>query len=957
MAATAAILAPITLPAGEAGAQVDEIAQIECDPVAASQGEPEVRFESYVPQLAERIVDTRNSIGGLDEPLDRGCTLRVSMLNAVPEGVQGVALSVTVVAQEEGFFTAFPCAQGLPGTSSVNARPGLATANLVTVAPDSAGDVCIYSDAGGHVIVDVSGWWLPGTDVFTAIEPTRAYDTRQLDVAVKLPAGDVRDVDVAGEIAPEPEDPDAVDPEDPDNAGLPESEPVALPAPADATAVAITLTAVNPDDTGFLVVYPCGELPPLASNLNFDAGETRAVSALVEVGVFGKICVTGSATAHFLIDVTGFVAPSSGFVPAVELAQRDGLRVVDTRRPEFAGERFDGDDQQRFVLSDFLEFPSDTTAVVLNMVATQADASGFVTVHPCVEPRPVVSVLNYSAGQTANLVVTSIGEAADVCVYASTGTHVVIDLVGAFVGAEESVFNQVSMVIDDQDAQIDQEFVPGGADYTMRCGDVTAADDEAVEVRLRIEVEPGATGEINGDEMLGLDWTGMLGVDGSVSVSAARDGLVETHHFRCVPDDFPFLSVTESGEREPGWYLTELGWTNPNHGTFLAILDQRGVPVWFKRTERKLIDVKVLSNGMLVASQLGGRGFGLDPASGHRVFELDGSFVDLHLPENPTLYPSDHHDYIELPAAVAGDPSGRAIVSYPIIPAQDLTAMPIIDPATGQLAALNCGLDVNAFDRNVAAGIIQEIPADANEPVWTWNMLDHFSYAEVTYAQCFNNLPDADGGEVDVFHINSLDRVEEAGCEPLCDYVVSARHIDAVFRVDRVTGAVEWILSSEPSDPLAPGYVAPASGAPRMQIIDDPYGGPRRMHDARLMGNVLTMHDNRTGTSEPSRFVAYRLDVSDPLAPTATLIRQIDHPEGLTSNQLGSARLAEDGSVLVSWGATQPIFVEYDVDDAEVLRITMPASDSAYRIVKYPLEQFDADVLRDLAGGSLDPVP
>lgn len=943
MTAGLTIAAPGIATSELASAQSGDVAQVECDDVVPTEAVVDSQFDSYVPQLAERIVDTRNAIGGVSSALDADCTLRVSLLSAVPDGVQGVALSVTVVSQSEGFFTAYPCAQGRPGTSSVNARPGLATANLVTVAPDSDGDVCVYSSAGGHVIVDVSGWWVPGVDTFSAVSPQRVYDTRQLDAPIKLPAGDIRDVDVAGELPADPADPTA--------------GPVALPVPADATAVAITLTAVNPDARGFLVVYPCGELPPLASNLNFDVGETRAVSALVEVGVFGKVCVTGNTATHFLIDVTGFVAPSSGFAPGVDLTQRDGVRVVDTRRPEFAGDQFGGDDEQRFLLSDFLDRPHDTTAVVLNVIATQADEPGFLTVHPCVDPLPVVSALNYSGGQTANLVVTSIGEAADLCVYASTRTEVVVDLVGAFVGADESLVDQLSLAIDGDYIEIDQDFAAGGADYTMRCGDIESTADGIVDVDLRIEVEPGATVDVNGGEADTLDWSDVLGIDGLVSVGVELDGVVEEHHFRCVPDDFPSLTVTDSGERMPGWFLTELGWMNPDNGTFLVILNEHGVPVWFKRTERKLLDVKVLSNGNLVASQLGGRAFGLDPTSGHRVFELDGSFVELQLPDNPVVYPSDHHDYIELPSATEGGPSGRAVVSYPIVASQDLSTMPILDPATGLLASPTCGLDVNPLNRTVASSSIQEIPADSAQPVWTWDMLDHFAYGEVTYAQCFENLPDADGGEVDAFHINSLDRVDEVGCEPLCDYVVSARHLDAVFRIDRSTGAVEWILSSQESDPLAPGYIAPASGAPRVRLLNDPLGGPLRMHDARLEGDVLTMHDNRTGTTDPSRFVSYLLDLTDPADPTATLIRQIDHPFGSTSGSLGSARVADDGSVLIGWGATQPMFVEYNADGVEVLRMELFAGDSTYRIVKYPLDQFDVDELRQAAGGSLEIAP
>ena len=66
--AAAADLAAIECPAGDASSAEEQ--------TSLEAFEPE-GFESYVPQNAERIVDTRNNIGGVSEPLDAGCTLRI----------------------------------------------------------------------------------------------------------------------------------------------------------------------------------------------------------------------------------------------------------------------------------------------------------------------------------------------------------------------------------------------------------------------------------------------------------------------------------------------------------------------------------------------------------------------------------------------------------------------------------------------------------------------------------------------------------------------------------------------------------------------------------------------------------------------------------------------------------------------------------------------------------------
>jgi hypothetical protein len=262
----------------------------------------------------------------------------------------------------------------------------------------------------------------------------------------------------------------------------------------------------------------------------------------------------------------------------------------------------------------------------------------------------------------------------------------------------------------------------------------------------------------------------------------------------------------------------------------------------------------------------------------------------------------------------------------------------------------------------IVDNVIQELDQNGSE-VWRWTMSDDFDFRESTFAQCFGNYlggvdddPMTDDGvdEIDIFHINSMQRVDDG----TGDYVVSARHLDAVVRVDRASTGVDWILGGNAAVPNK-------SGAPRLNIVGDPLNGPLRMHDARLDGDLLTMYDNRTADpgGAPSRAVAYRIDTSDgnPANWTANFEWEISHPSGLTSNQIGSTRVTPDGSVLVGWGSTQPMFVEYSAPDggvAELMRIEINPNEAAYRIVKYGPSAFDADQLRAAAGGTLEiPTP
>ena len=80
--------------------------------------------------------------------------------------------------------------------------------------------------------------------------------------------------------------------------------------------------------------------------------------------------------------------------------------------------------------------PADAIAVALNVTATEAEGSGFVTVFPNGPSRPFVSNLNFTSGQNiANLVVSPIGSQGKVSFYAHQPTHLVADVMGYWVPA------------------------------------------------------------------------------------------------------------------------------------------------------------------------------------------------------------------------------------------------------------------------------------------------------------------------------------------------------------------------------------------------------------------------------------------------------------------------------------------------------------------------------------------
>jgi hypothetical protein len=83
--------------------------------------------------------------------------------------------------------------------------------------------------------------------------------------------------------------------------------------PADASAVVLNVTGVDPMVDGFVTVWPCGEPQPLASNLNLHVGGIAPNLVISKLGTGGKVCLYTSYGAHLVADVNGwFTSGSSG---------------------------------------------------------------------------------------------------------------------------------------------------------------------------------------------------------------------------------------------------------------------------------------------------------------------------------------------------------------------------------------------------------------------------------------------------------------------------------------------------------------------------------------------------------------------------------------------------------------------------------------------------------------------
>ena len=229
--------------------------------------------------------------------------------------------------------------------------------------------------------------------------------------------------------------------------------------PASATAVVLNVTAVNPTAQGFITAYPTGAALPVASNINYVAGEV--VPNLVEVGIGtgGDVSFFSASPSDLVVDVEGYTAPiaSGGAGAGLYNALASPVRICDTRAGNPSnltgaplnqcngtanhGETLNSGTSLNVAVaggnpSDVI--PAGATAAVFNVTVANPIAQGFLTVFPEDKSRPLAtSNVNYGAGQvTTNRVIVPLSTTGalpgDITIYTSTATDVIVDVSGYY---------------------------------------------------------------------------------------------------------------------------------------------------------------------------------------------------------------------------------------------------------------------------------------------------------------------------------------------------------------------------------------------------------------------------------------------------------------------------------------------------------------------------------------------
>ena len=415
-------------------------------------------------------------------------------------------------------------------------------------------------------------------------------------------------------------------------------------------------------------------------------------------------------------------------------------------------------------------------------------------------------------------------------------------------------------------------FAPGVRHYAVTCADLST-----LQVTARASRTAARLTLLRADEDDNQAATGSL--DAQVAVSSDHDVVIElgdgtaTYVVHCIPEDFPDIRMLTKTEQVLDGLLFVTPYYHPGV-SYLAILDNNGVPRFQRRTDKIMRNFRRHSNGPLV----NGTRVRYSASASSWVALYDGNFELIRTVETAGLQDTDDHDFL-----ITGDGT-YLFIAY--------------EPAQRDFSDYGASATQQTHD-----SVIQEVTVQGSES-FRWNSWDHRDVMQLG-DDCtvhWNYLND-------YAHLNSLHVIDG-------DIVASFRHCSQVLRIDGETGAVAWKLG---------GRVPPEdSGTGYLEISGDPSGEFCGQHAVTLSAaGSLVLFDNgilclgsRRGFPPFTRVVEY--DISS--GTQAVYQREYRQPAGQGSSPVrgGVAVLEQDDwqidhdRWLIAWGATQDRSVSPD---------------------------------------------
>jgi Arylsulfotransferase (ASST) len=207
----------------------------------------------------------------------------------------------------------------------------------------------------------------------------------------------------------------------------------------------------------------------------------------------------------------------------------------------------------------------------------------------------------------------------------------------------------------------------------------------------------------------------------------------------------------------------------------------------------------------------------------------------------------------------------------------------------------------------IQEGAFQEIDVETGKVNFEWKSLDHVDPSE-SYVGPGTTEISGSGQRMDspwdYFHINSIDKNQDG------DYLISARHVSALYKISGKDGHIIWRLHGAKSDYFLDGFSFSSQ------------------HDARWLSDnedesVISMFDNGSNgfnqTHPHSMLKIIRLNHK---TKTAMLDLNLDPPfvdgHAHISKSQGNFQTLPNGNIIAGWG-NDAFWTEYAGEDHEIV--------------------------------------
>ncbi len=366
-----------------------------------------------------------------------------------------------------------------------------------------------------------------------------------------------------------------------------------------------------------------------------------------------------------------------------------------------------------------------------------------------------------------------------------------------------------------------------------------------------------------------------------------------------LPDDFPAPQAQLGASHQWNDQYIFMNMVCRNHdvySNYLAIVDDNGVPVYYKKTNLSSRDFKILQDGYLTYSNND-----LSNPANEKYYLMDSSFVIFDSVMMGNGYNVDGHDMLLL------DNGHYLMMAY--------------DPQLVDMSAIVPGGNPSA---TVVGLVLQEVDLDQNV-YFQWRSWDHFQITDATYdIDLTDNL-------IDYVHANALE-IDADG-----NILLSCRHMDEITKINFNTGQIIWRFGLNCENNM-------------FTILQDELGFSHQ-HDIRRMANqIYTVYDNGNNHEPPiSRALKYHIDEQ-------TMVAYLDwsyQRDGVYAPATGSFRTTDDGKKIICWGSHFPLNItELNTDNSLSFDMILPQDIYSYRAIKQPWQTNLFSVYRNLSMGN-----